>query len=278
MSNEQEKKLNALLGGVGDMALKRRARKIIEGLEPKDGDKILDLGCGDGFYLFLLSNLGVNLRLIGSDFDKVGLESAKRNLKDGKIQLIEGDLMKKLPFENDQFNKIILSEVTEHLPNDLKGLKEVYRILKPGGILCLSVPNANYPLFWDPMNWFLEHLLRTHIQSGFWSGIWFNHVRLYKPKQIEQVVRKAGFKIENVQSLTWWCLPFNHNLVNFVARLLWDGKLSQQIASSVNKYAKGSSQLWFIKFAFGIANRIDSLNDFYQPIDRGVGIFLKALK
>jgi len=278
MNSIQQKRLNNLLEGVGDMALKRRARKIIEELDPKNGDKILDLGCGDGFYLFLLSNLGLNLRLTGSDFDQVGLDTAKRNLKNGKINLIRGDLMKRLPFDSNKFDKIVLSEVAEHLPNDLKGLKEVYRILKPEGTLCLSVPNTNYPFSWDPVNWILEHLFKTPIKSGFWAGIWFNHIRLYKPEQIEKVVHRAGFKVENVESLTWWCLPFNHYLVNLVARLLWGGKLSPQVASSVNKYTKKSNKPMFIKFAFGIVNWIDSLNDFYQPASSGVGIFLKAVK
>lgn len=278
MNSVRQKRLDNLLEGVGDMALKRRARKIIEELDPKNGDKILDLGCGDGFYLFLLSNLGLNLKLEGSDFDQSGLEAVKRNLKNEKINLIRGNLMKHLPFDSNKFDKIILSEVAEHLPDDLKGLKEVHRVLKPGGTLCISVPNANYPLFWDPVNWVAERVFGAHIKSGFWAGFWFNHVRLYKPKQIELVVQQAGFKVESVQSLTWWCLPFNHYLVNLVARLLWGGKLSPQVASSVNKYARNDNKLLLIKVAFEIVNWIDSLNDFYQPNDRGVGIFLKAVK
>ena len=38
-----------------------------------------------------------------------------------------------------------MSEVAEHLSSDIKGLKEVYRVLKPGGIIALTVPNKNYP-------------------------------------------------------------------------------------------------------------------------------------
>lgn len=274
----QHNKLNILLDGVGDMALKRRARKIIEGINPQNGDRILDLGCGDGFYLFLLSNLGLNLTLIGSDFDKNGLASVRKNLKNKKIPLIVGDLMKKLPFKNNSFDKIVMSEVAEHLPNDLKGLKEVYRILKSNGTLCLSVPNANYPLFWDPVNWIAERFFGTHIKSGFWAGLWFNHIRLYRPQQLRIVLEKAGFKIEEIRSLTWWCIPFNHNLVNLIAKLLWDGKLSPKLASSVNKYEKNPQRAVFVKWAFKIVNIIDSLNDFYQPKNSGVGVFAKVYK
>ncbi len=278
MTNKAKKHLEILLSSVGDMALKRRARKLIEGIDPQPNDNILDLGCGDGFYLHLLSSLHMKVKLTGSDYEKISLDAARRNLKNKKIPLLVGDLMKKLPFKDSAFDKIVMSEVAEHLPDDLKGFKEIYRILKPGGILCLSVPNANYPFLWDPVNYCLEYLFKTHIKSGFWAGLWFGHIRLYKPDQIRGVVEKAGFNVEKVQSLTWWCLPFNHCLVNLVARFLWGGKLSPQVASSLNKYEKKDNKPWFIRFAFGIVNRIDSLNDFYQPVDRGVGIFLKATK
>lgn len=278
MNKVASKKLKDLLESVGDMALKRRAREIIEGINPRNGDKVLDLGCGDGFYLFLLSNLGFNLKLVGSDFDQLGLEAAKRNLKNEKISFTGGDLMKRLPFANNEFDKIILSEVAEHLPDDLKGLKEVYRVLKPEGTLCISVPNANYPLFWDPVNWIAERIFGVHIKSGFWAGLWFDHIRLYRPEQLRHVIEKAGFKIEELRSLTWWCLPFNHYLVNLVARLLWGGKLSSKLVSSVNKYEKNPQRMLLITLAFKIVNAVDYLNDFYQPQNLGVGVFAKVQK
>ena len=196
--------LKNLLENTGDMALKRRAQRIIEGLELRKGDKILEVGCGDGYYLHLLSNIGIPLKLHGTDFDKEGLKKAKKNLGK-KILLYHADLMKKLPFNNNTFDKIIMSEVAEHLPNDVKGLKEVYRVLKKGGILCLTVPNHSYPLFWDPLNWVLEHLFDTHIKSGFLAGLWNQHERLYTSRQIKKVLEKAGFGVKKVESLTFWC-------------------------------------------------------------------------
>src|SRR3989344_5232920 len=145
--------LKHLLANTGDMALKRRAKRIMAELYPKRGEKIIDIGCGDGYYLHLLSHLSISdLHLSGTDYDVKGLDKTKRNLDNPKIKIYSGDLMKKLPFENNSFDKAIMSEVTEHLPNDVKGLKEVYRILKPGATLCLTVPHANYPFLWDPIN------------------------------------------------------------------------------------------------------------------------------
>jgi ubiquinone/menaquinone biosynthesis C-methylase UbiE len=257
------------------MALKRRARRIVEELDPKDGDKILDVGCGDGFYLHLLSNLGIKLNLTGCDFDFGALRSAKKNLRGKKVRLIQADLMKRLPFRDESFDKIVMSEVAEHLPNDVRGLKEVYRVLKTGGILCLSVPNANYPFLWDPVNWVLEHFFGTHIKSGFWAGIWNQHLRLYTPLQIKKVVKKAGFKVKKVESLTWWCLPFNHNLLHFAARKLYGNGFSEDIAKAVSKYkTQKSKNPLFIEIAFRVVNWIDKLNDVWQVKGGGVGVFV----
>lgn len=267
-----------LLKNTGDMALKRRAKLILNELNPQNGDKILDVGCGDGFYLHLLSNLGIKLDLIGTDFDKRALESAKRNLRGRGIKLVWGDLMKKLPFKDNSFDKIIVSEVVEHLPDDLKGLKEIHRVLKLGGTVCITVPHASYPLFWDPVNWFLEHLFDTHIKSGFFAGIWNQHKRLYDKEQIKKVVARAGFKVKGTESLTWWCLPFNHNLLHFMARKLYGGTLSAITAKDVSKFELSKKRPFFMETAFKIVNAIDRLNDFYQTKNKGVGVFVKARK
>ncbi|MEK7090978.1 MAG: class I SAM-dependent methyltransferase [Patescibacteria group bacterium] len=261
------------------MALKRRARRIITELDPKSGDKILDIGCGDGYYLHILSHLNIsNLNLSGTDNDINGLNKTRKNLDNPKIKVYPGDLMKKLPFENNSFDKAVMSEVAEHLPNDIKGLKEVYRILKPGAILSLTVPHANYPLLWDPLNWLLERLFGVHVKSGFFAGLWNQHIRLYQPAQIERVLKKAGFKVEKLESLTFWCLPFNHYLVNLVARYLARQYRQGTPNVSLNKFTIASAKPFLLNAAFYIVNLLDRLNDILQPRGIGVSVFVKAIK
>jgi len=278
LSKHIQKRLEELLANTGDMALKRRARRIIEELNPQDSDKILDVGCGDGYYLHLLSNLGPKLDLTGVDSDKGALRSAGENLEDKKIKLVRGDLMKKLPFKTNSFNKVVMSEVVEHLPGDIRGLREVRKVLMKGGILVLSVPNANYPFFWDPINWILENLFSTHIKSGFWAGIWNQHERLYAPKEIKKVLEKIGFKVEILESLTFWCLPFNHNLLHLGAKMLYGGGFSTKTTSAASKYEKNPKRPFLIDLFFKLVNGVDKLNDYWQPKGKGVGVFIKVRK
>lgn len=276
MNKQTLLKLEKLLRNTGDMALKRRAKRIIEEIDPQPGDKILEVGCGDGFYLHLISNLKIpKLNLTGEDVDQNALNSAKRNLKGKNIKLIHADLMKGLPFKSNSFDKVIMSEVAEHLPDDVKGFREVKRVLKKRGVLVVTVPNANYPLFWDPVNWVLERLFNTHIKEGFWAGIWNQHLRLYRPEEIAKVVKKAGFKLIKSESMTFWCIPFNHNLMNFMARRLYDGNLDENTATAVSKFTKvNTGRPLLIDLIFIILNGIDKLNDLYKPQGVGVGILV----
>lgn len=279
MKKRIHNKLVKLLENTGDMALKRRARRIIEEIDAQSGDRILEVGCGDGFYLHLLSNMGIRkLKLVGVDFNPMALASAKKNLVRKRVTLKCADLMKKIPFKPESFDKIIMSEVAEHLPDDVKGLKEVRRVLKKGGILVLTVPNKNYPFFWDPVNWILEHTTGKHIKEGFWAGLWNQHLRLYKPNEIKKSVEKAGFKVEKIESMTWWCLPFNHNLMHYAAVKLYGGSLSPVMAKVVSKYEIKIKRPFLIEFAFQIVNGVDRLNDYFQPKESGVGVLVKAMR
>lgn len=278
LSTATQKKLEQLLDNTGDMALKRRACRIIEEIDPQDGDVILDLGCGDGYYLHILSNLGLKLKLHGSDYDESGLKRAKKNINNKNIILKHADLMKKLPYKDNTFDKIIMSEVAEHLPNDVKGFKEVRRVLKKGGIVVATVPNHNYPLLWDPINRVLEDIFETHIKSGFFAGLWNQHERLYKPKQLKKIVKTAGLKINHIESTTWWCLPFNHYIVNIVARLLAANSFDENTHKALNKFSRNAKRPLLIDLAFSAVNYLDKLNDIYTPKDSGVGVLVVGEK
>lgn len=275
LSKPIESKLKRLLANVGDMSLKRRAKRIVEELNPSSGEQIVDLGCGTGYYLFLLSSLSLKLHLTGFDNDIKAIGEAKTLLKSRNIKFIVGNLHK-MPFKDASFDKAVASEVLEHVRSDALALKEIFRVLKPGGVLVISAPSINYPFLWDPINWFLQHLFNTHIKTGFFSGFWSGHLRLYNLNQLKRKFEKVGFIVEEAEELTFWCLPFNHYLVNLVARLLYDVKISPQIANNLSKFKNVKKPLIF-DLAFRLVNWIDQLNEIF-PHKRGVNVLIKAKK
>ncbi|MBI2599297.1 methyltransferase domain-containing protein [Candidatus Daviesbacteria bacterium] len=293
MKSKLNKRISRLLENTADLSLKRKARRILTELNPKTSDRILDVGCGDGYYILLASQLE-KIFGVGLEYDAKNLLAAERNFSNLKIKykkvtsweknikkgiyLIEGDIVK-MPFEDNFFDKVVMSEVAEHLPDDLAGLKEVYRCMKKEGILLLTVPNKNYPFLWDPVNWVSERLLNFHFKSGFLAGIWNQHLRLYSKDEIVSVVKKAGFKIKILEVQTRWCLPFNHYLINLGARLLAGNKLSKQFARQANKFehfdVKKRSSL--IKLYYALAEFADGFNGCNHP-STGTTIFIKAYK
>lgn len=101
--------------------------------------KILDAGCGTGL---LLQKLNQSADAMGIDISSEALSYAKkRGLKKVYKASIE-----KIPFKSNNFDVIVSIDVLYHkqVNNDLKALKEFYRLLKPGGILILRVPAFNW--------------------------------------------------------------------------------------------------------------------------------------
>jgi len=218
-----------------DMSFKMRARTVFEYVDPTDDMLILDLPCGRGFYLNMLRYVS-ECHLIGADLDWDVVLKAKQNIGHLDDVDIQGVNIYQMPYADNTFDAVILSEVLEHLDDDKQALKEAYRVLKPNGVLAVTVPHANYPFLWDPINKTLETLFNRHIQHGVFAGIWANHVRLYQPEQLHDAVLSAGFLIEDERAFTHHCFPFIHNLVYGIGMpLLESGALPSSIETASNR-------------------------------------------
>jgi ubiquinone/menaquinone biosynthesis C-methylase UbiE len=227
--------LDRMTRNEADMAYRRRVQTIFEWLDPQDGDKILDGGCGRGFYLNFIRHV-CGAELVGIDIQHSYLRVGWPILGKRRIELINASLHA-LPFPDDAFDKIILSEVLEHLPDDVAGLRQVTRVLRPGGLLTITVPNANYPFWWDPINKTLEALFNTHIRRGLFAGIWAGHERLYTQEQLREAITRAGLEIVDERSFTHHCFPFIHNIVyGFGKTFLEAGWLPEDMATAADRY------------------------------------------
>jgi ubiquinone/menaquinone biosynthesis C-methylase UbiE len=271
MSANADSTIARLIRNEADMAYRRRVQTIFEWLEPGDGDHILDGGCGRGFYLNFIRQV-CGAQLAGVELERDYLKVAQGVLQSyDQISLIQGSLYQ-LPFPDGYFDKAILSEVLEHLDDDVGGLRALARSVRPGGLIAITVPNANYPFWWDPLNKTLETVFDTHIRHGVFAGIWANHVRLYTREELRQTVASAGLEVVTERSFTHYSFPFIHNIVyGFGKTALEAGVLPKSIAAAADRHVvSGERGGWLnpVHIGLRIFEWFDRRNTMDEPAGR----------
>ncbi len=235
MQTEIKNKLENILENVGDMGFKRRVFCIFDYLDIQANDVVLDCGCGEGFYTMVMNEL-FECKITALDADEKLLNMAKDRVGNStKVEFVKMDAQN-LPFPDNSFDKIIFTEVLEHIPDEISALKELYRILKPGGVVALTVPSHNYPFLWDPLNKIREGLGLGHFKMDLLGGIWHMHIRLYYPEDLKQIIQKAGFKIDDSKGILHYCLPFNQNILRFFKLFYTSIPMPEAITSSMEKF------------------------------------------
>ncbi len=241
-----------------DPSFRRRAAIIFENLEMSGSESVLDIGCGRGFYTHALVYLFPKARVVGIDSNVKYIALAQKQTPSPRVQFLVVNA-KTLPFANNSFDRVICSEVLEHIPDDMACLEEVFRVLKKDGVAMISVPNCNYPFNLDPLNWGMEHLFKVHIPSQWWwlAGIWADHVRLYSPQELQEKTRLAGLKISRTWFATRYLWPFSH----FVLYALGKNLVELGLFPSLNRFSYTSRPSFLNRLALKFINIIDTRNN-----------------
>lgn len=227
--------IEKMVANEADMAYRRRVKTIFEWLEPQDGDRILDGGCGRGFYPRFIRHV-TDARVTGVELEWLPLNIAQQTLQDDAYVSLAKANLYHLPFASCTFDKAILSEVLEHVDDDVQALREVKRVLQPGGLIAITVPNVHYPFWWDPINRTLEDVFNTRIRKGPLAGLWANHVRLYSAPQLREAVVAAGLEVIAERAFTHHSFPFIHNIVyGFGKEALEAGLLPTNMAQAADR-------------------------------------------
>ncbi|MFA5032818.1 MAG: class I SAM-dependent methyltransferase [bacterium] len=159
-------------------------------------NRALDIGCGTGIYSELL--LGVSKEIFATDIKKTVL------FPKNKSSFIQMDLQM-LGFKENTFDFIVCSEVLEHIENLNSGLKEIYRILKPNGIVLISVPNKT-SIFWvkNYIKFYFTYFFNkapSIIRQEYKKHIDFSAFKLIK------LMKSMGFNILNVYGVFLMLCP-----------------------------------------------------------------------
>jgi len=123
---------------------RNEAALVLGFLDPKINEKILDIGCGDGVWYLGLRKKGIDVTGIDlSDYDLNKLKERAAAFKIGS-DAIKADAQK-MPFKENSFDKVYSISTFEHIEDDKKVFGEVSRVLKPNGLLVISVPMKEVP-------------------------------------------------------------------------------------------------------------------------------------
>lgn len=167
---------------------KRYVERILESYKRQCGHPLvgLDLGCGDGANTrWLTSHFS---RIYASDYNLIRLIRTAQHSPRAHVFMAD---ITDYPTLDNSFDVIFFNHVLEHIPDDEGALREAYRILKPGGLLILGVPNEG-ALFWQ---------LAYRLQPG--SLATSDHLHFYTAKSLSKKTSEAGFYVQDIHPIGW---------------------------------------------------------------------------
>lgn len=181
---------------------KETMRAVLRLLPPVDGKRCLEIGCATGTSSWLLRRRGGEW--VSADFDPAQVESARQLLGDD-VRLIDAS---GLPFADGSFDVIAGINFLEHLEDDSAFLKEMERVLRPGGCLVLTCPEGPT----RRLGYRLKKLYRFTADTGG-----FGHARDgYGRHEIEGLVRDAGLEVERLESYSRIFTELVENTLNYL--------------------------------------------------------------
>jgi ubiquinone/menaquinone biosynthesis C-methylase UbiE len=192
------------------------------------GDWVLDLGCGEGRHV-ISAYVAADVHSVGVDLSLADLVKTREKFADfeepdntGKSFNLSSASALALPFADNSFDKVICSEVLEHIPDYRAALREIERVLKPGGLFCASVPRR-WP---EQICWAL---------SKDYYQVPGGHLRIFRGAELRREIEDLGFDhyhrhwAHALHAPFWWlkCLFWDQQDSNWLVRqyhrlLVWD--------------------------------------------------------
>lgn len=181
---------------------KKWRRETMKKMDVGPGQSALDLCCGTGDWtISLAQTVGETGRVVGLDFSQNMLKVAKEKIAQeqlSNVELIQGNAME-LPFEDDQFDYVTIGFGLRNVPDYLQVLKEMQRVLKPGGMaVCLETSQPVIPIYRELYYFYFRYmmpLMGKYFAKSFKEYSWLQESARDFPgmEKLAQMFWQVGF-------------------------------------------------------------------------------------
>lgn len=175
----------------------RETGELFPGFPVGPSDTVADVGCGDGACISYCVLQGAEV--CGIDIDEGALSGARERIagRGGGVTLATGDAAE-IPLPDDWASRVVCTEVLEHVPNVDRVLSELVRVLRPGGLLLVSVP--------DEVG---EAVLARVADAAYFTAP--NHIRVFAREEFRAAVEGHGLQVTSQRTdgfywTIWWAL------------------------------------------------------------------------
>ncbi len=156
----------------------KRKLKKYGGFDKSSNFKVIEVGCGPGYFLRCVERWFPKSEIYGLDIDESVIEFASKSVKKTKLISHDGQI---LPFPDNTFNVVCALQVVEHLEKPESFFTEANRVLKDKGILIIATPNPEG--------------VPAKMLKDKWQGFRYDHISLKTPREWRRVITNSRFQI-----------------------------------------------------------------------------------
>jgi 2-polyprenyl-3-methyl-5-hydroxy-6-metoxy-1,4-benzoquinol methylase len=173
-------------------------RLVREAVADLAGKRILDLGCSRGLLLERFRRYE-GTELVGIELDPADRAEAEArgiHVDTDQINVFDdGQITARLPYADSSFDVVLAAEIIEHIVDTLGFVREIQRVVRPGGAVFLSTPNI---LWWKYRLDLLVGRSPDPLEHRLLYGADFGHVRTFTPALLREVVEDAGLEVVRI--------------------------------------------------------------------------------